>query len=113
MGLNIGAGDLIRNVVFKAPVTTKNDQGTKIVSYPVITLSLWAAVKVVNQFRALEAGVSALIDSKEIIVRWAADRQAITKDYLLVVDNIEHVIQSLEVVEDKWLKVIAKSKTNG
>lgn len=103
------AGDYNRKVVFKAPTITQNNQGGEKTTYE-DQITTWAKIKRTNQFRALEAGSAALIDSDTLIVRNSLDREAINKDWLVNYDNKDHVIHSINSENKTEIVFIVKAK---
>lgn len=104
------AGRLQHQVTFKAPVVAQNEEGGPEVSYPVETFIAWAQVVRVNQFRALEANATALIDSDRFTIRWSLDRERIKKDWQMLHEGREYVIHSIEVEKGKEIRILAKAK---
>lgn len=113
MAVKIHSGMFNKRVVFKQPIETKNNEGGREIAYPTSTITTWAYVKPINQVRALEADSTALIGSMKVGVRYRANTAVITKDWLLVIDGVEHVLHSHERVnyEKDVIEFIAKSKT--
>jgi hypothetical protein len=100
-----------RKVIFKAPVVTPDDQGGRDVTYPANTLETWADIKRTNQYRALEANATALIDSDVLTIRYADGRELLGKDHIVVYDSKEHVIHSIKVIGRKEIEFIVKAKS--
>lgn len=103
------AGDYNRKVVFKSPVINTNNQGGEETDYQE-EFTTWAKIKRTNQFRALEAGSSSLIDSDTVVIRSSTDRQTINKDWLLNYDSKDHVIHSINGENKKEIVLIVKAK---
>lgn len=117
MALNttITAGDLKDKVVLKKPVQSTNVEGGITTTYPANTLTVFGCVRSIDQRRVMEAGTDALIDAKELFIRDASNRQEITKDWLVVHNGMEYIIQSKEQVQNRFffLRFVIKSKGTG
>jgi SPP1 family predicted phage head-tail adaptor len=103
-------GDYNRRVTFKQPATTVNDEGGPETTYTT-AFETWAKIKRTNQVRALEANAIALIDSDTLSVRYAANRLAITKDWLVNYDSKDHVIHSINSESKADVVFIVKAKS--
>ena len=103
------SGDYNRKVIFKSPTITQNDEGGEETTYEE-EITTWAKVKRTNQFRALEAGSAALIDSDTLTIRNSNDRASINKDWLVNYDGKDHVIHSINSENKREIVFIVKAK---
>lgn len=104
------SGDYNRKVLFKVPTVTQNDEAGEVTTYA-DGIETWAKIKRNNQYRALEAGSDALIDSDTVTIRNAANRQDINKDWLMNYDGKDHVIHSIDRETEKTeIRFIVKAK---
>lgn len=102
--MNLGAGDFKKQVVFRKPTITQNNEGGEVKTFA-DTIVTWAAVKDWTQKRVLEANNPALVDTRIIYIRYASNRAQIDKDWRVVIDGKEHVIQSKPLIIESGLKV--------
>jgi SPP1 family predicted phage head-tail adaptor len=102
-------GEYNRRVIFKEPTITVNDEAGQEVSYAT-AFTTWGKIKRTNQFRALEANVTTLIDSDTLTVRYAANRLEVDKDWLVNYDGKDHVIHSINSESKKEVVFIVKAK---
>jgi SPP1 family predicted phage head-tail adaptor len=103
------SGELNRKVNFKKPTESINDEGGRENTYVAELTSIPAKIKRNNQLRALEAGAVALINSDTVTIRNSANRDQITKEWLVTYDSKDHVIHSMDR-EDEQVKFIVKAK---
>jgi SPP1 family predicted phage head-tail adaptor len=117
MAVKIHSGELKHKVVFKQPTSSLNDEAGAEKSYdpPASTITTWAKVSSVNQFRATEAYQTALVDTLDFFVRHSTDREAITKDWLITYKGQDYTIHEIEELnqEERFIRFTAKVRTNG
>jgi SPP1 family predicted phage head-tail adaptor len=107
----IPAGLLNKPITFKQPSSLKNDEGG-LEKTPAPYLSTRAYVEGFNQYRTTEAEAVTLIGALDFYVRWASDREAINKDYLINYKGQDYTIHKIESIEqkEKFLRFTAKAK---
>ena len=107
---NISAGELKRTVVFKSPVSTRNSQGGKETTFTEAG-SAKAKIEATNQ-RMIEVA-PVLLNTDTVHVRYSLERAAITKDWLVAYDGLDHVIHSVErtgAERNDFIRLIVKAK---
>jgi head-tail adaptor len=112
MAVKIDAGELRRVVTLRQPTNTRNAEGGKEITY---TDAVTARAKIEKsnlKSDAFRTGsiAPALLNTDIITMRYATDRAAITKDWLVNYDSADHVVHSIEVIgEREFIKLIVKS----
>lgn len=109
MALKLHSGILSSVVTIEQPTSTRDAKGDKTTTY-VTLLTTRAGVEDVNQFRAIEASVPALIDAKFFYIRNRAALSSLSKDYRIGYNGGAWTIQSIEEPKEGWLKILAKNK---
>lgn len=109
----IDAGELKRTVILKQPVSVRNSEGGKESSYlEVVT----AKAKIEKSNLRSDEGrtdstAPALLNTDNVHIRYADDRAAITQDWLVKHNGVDHVIHSIEMdSEIGFIKLIVRSK---
>jgi SPP1 family predicted phage head-tail adaptor len=107
----IPAGLINKPVTFKQPVSSLNDEGGKEVTFT-DAISTRAFVDRFNQYRANEVEAVALIGALDFYIRWAASREAITKDWLINYKGSDYTIHQIEQInqKQKFIRFTAKAK---
>lgn len=107
--MNVHAGLLKRNVVLKSPVNSRNAEQAKVRTYTTVT-SARAAIKQTNKF--VSGGIEpVLLNTDDVIIRYAASRAGITDEWLVEYDGKDHVIHSVEFLgaeRNDFIKLICK-----
>jgi SPP1 family predicted phage head-tail adaptor len=107
----IPAGLLNKPITFKQPTSSLNDEGGKENTFTDY-LSTRAFVDSFNQYRTTEAEAVTLIGALDFYIRYASDREAINKDYLITYRGQDYTIHKIERIEqkEKFLRFTAKAK---
>lgn len=98
-------------IIFKSNTGTVNDEGGLAEDYT-NQLATVAAVKQISQNRAIEAGIDALFEANEVIVR-NLDLEGLNKDWIVEYDGSNHTIHSITpfgLNRREWIKLITKVK---
>lgn len=109
----IPAGDLKFKVILKAPFYNKSAEGAMEMSHPADTITTRAAIRNVSNYRTTEASSTTQLTTKEFIVRWSADRSGINKDWLVVYNGLDWIIDGVSQLEEgknRFIKITAKTK---
>lgn len=112
MALKISSGDFDKRVTFKSPTKVKNNEGGTDITHTV-SFTTWAAERSIDQKRVMEAGNTALLDTRFFYIRYAESRKVIDKDWLVSIDGVDYTLHSKPEVKESGLKVfeiIAKGK---
>ena len=109
MALKLHSGILKEAVDIQQPTSTRDAKGDKETVFTTL-LTTRAGVEDVNQFRAIEAGVPALIGAKFFYIRNRAALSSMSKDYRIGYNGGAWTIQSIEEPKEGWLKILAKNK---
>ena len=109
----IDAGELKRTVILRQPVSVRNSEGGKETSYA-DAITCRAKIEKTNlrsdEGRRDEAA-PVLLNTDNIWIRYAGDRSALTKDWLVKYDDTDHVIQTIEMDEQNGvIKMIVKAR---
>lgn len=109
----IDAGELKRTVILRQPVSVRNSEGGKETSYA-DAITCRAKIEKTNlrsdEGRRDEAA-PVLLNTDNIWIRYAGDRSALTKDWLVKYDGVDRIIHSIEMdSEIGFIKLIVRSK---
>jgi SPP1 family predicted phage head-tail adaptor len=107
----IPAGMINKPVVFKQPSSLKNDEGGIEKTFT-DAIETRAFVDRFNQYRTTEAEAVTLIGALDFYVRWAASREAITKEWLINYKGQDYTIHKIEHLDqrEKFIRFTAKAK---
>lgn len=108
----IDAGELKRTVILRQPVSVRNSEGGKETSY---NDAIVCRAKVEKSNLRSDEGRRAetapvLLNTDNVWIRYAADRAAIAKDWLVKYDGVDHIIHSIESdAEIGFIKIIVRA----
>lgn len=110
----VATGQYDRKVTFRKPTTIVNGEGGQETSYADELVNVPAKIKRTNQFRALEANATALINSDVVTIRNASNRDQINQDWLVSYDSEDHIIHSIDRSKTEVVLIVkGKGKGNG
>lgn len=109
--ITIPAGLINKLVTFKQPASSLNDEGGKEKTYSDF-ITTRAYVTDFNQYRTTEAEAVVLIGALDFYVRWSAQRETITKDWLISYRSQDYIIHQIERIDqkDRFIRFTAKVK---
>lgn len=98
-------------IIFKENSGTTNDEGGLEETYTDV-LETVAAVNPISQSRLIEAGIDAIVEADEVILR-NLDLEGLNKDWIVEYDGRDHTIHAIKTFglnRSQWLRLITKVK---
>jgi SPP1 family predicted phage head-tail adaptor len=103
----IAAGQLKETVILREPVSIRNSEGGKETTYT-DAITCRAKVEQTNAQRALEVA-PVLLNTLSVWIRKSTARTAVSTDWLVKYNGVDHVIHSIET-DNEFIKLIIKAK---
>lgn len=104
--MKVHAGQLKRNITLKQPVSSRNTEGGKEKTFTEVTQ---ARARITSSTARKYDVEPVLLHTDDVVFRYSETRGAITKEWVINYDNMDHVIHSIEFFgpENKdFIKVI-------
>ena len=103
------AGQLKRNITLKQPVESRDAQGGKVKTFQDVTE---ARAKITGVTKRVSEIEPALLNADDVIFRYSTTRSAVTKDWIVNYDGLDHVIHSVEFLgteRNEFIKLVCKA----
>jgi SPP1 family predicted phage head-tail adaptor len=114
MAIKTHSGRLKFAVDFKQPTSSLNDEGGEEKTF-VVAFSTKADMQNLKRQRAVDADTTVSIEAVEFTVRWCDNTTAVTGDWLINRDGIDHTIVDIDDLTyfKEYISFTAKARTNG
>lgn len=108
--MGVKSGDIITPITFKSPTVTVNDEGGRDHSYSA-AINTKAKVQGVRQSRGDDPAT--ISSEKKFTIRYRAEADIITKDWLITYNGKDYTIHSIEPIDEKQRYLTFTGRANG